>query len=136
MEINGLAHVAVAVKNLDAAVKFFIETFGFKLAGRESVEDMFVETAILESGGFRLELIRPTTDEGGVARFLQKRGEGIHHIALEVKGIAKVLMELEDAGVSLIDESPRDGADGAKVAFLHPRSCFGTLIELCEKRSP
>jgi methylmalonyl-CoA/ethylmalonyl-CoA epimerase len=133
MGINGLDHVAVVVKDLEAAVKVFTEVLGFDLAGRESVDHMGVDVAILESGGFHLELVHPTTAEGGVAKFLEKRGEGLHHIALNVKGIEETLRSFEEGGVSLIDNSPRDGAAGKRVAFLHPRSCFGTLIELCEK---
>jgi methylmalonyl-CoA/ethylmalonyl-CoA epimerase len=133
MNIEGLAHVAVAVKDLEAAVRLFVDVLGFELIGRESVEHMQVDVAILESGGFHLELIHPTGGDSGVARFLEKRGEGLHHIALNVRGIEESLKTLEEAGVSLIDSTPRVGAGGAQVAFLHPRSCFGTLIELCEK---
>ena len=133
MNIEGLAHVAVAVKDLEAAVRLFVDVLGFELIGRESVEHMQVDVAILESGGFHLELICPTGGDSGVARFLEKRGEGLHHIALNVQGIEESLKTLEEAGVSLIDSTPRLGAGGAQVAFLHPRSCFGTLIELCEK---
>jgi methylmalonyl-CoA/ethylmalonyl-CoA epimerase len=133
MGINGLNHVAVAVKDLDAAIRLFTDVLGFELVGRESVEHMQVDVAILESGGFHLELVRPQAENTGVAKFLEKHGEGLHHIALNVNGISETLKEFSEAGVSLIDKSPRTGADGAQVAFLHPRSCFGTLIELCEK---
>ena len=133
MGIDGLDHVAVAVKDLDAAIRLFTDVLGFELVGRESVEHMQVDVAILESGGFHLELVRPQAENTSVKKFLEKRGEGLHHIALNVKGIAETLKQLNDAGVSLIDKSPRAGAGGKQVAFLHPRSCFGTLIELCEK---
>lgn len=134
MGIDGLDHVAVAVKDLEAAIRLFTDVLGFTLVGRESVDHMQVDVAMLESAAFHLELIRPQAEGTGVARFIEKRGEGMHHIALNVKGIAETLKELSDAGVALIDTSPRAGADGKQVAFLHPRSCFGTLIELCEKR--
>lgn len=133
MGIEGLDHIAIAVKDLDPSVRFFTDVLGFRLLDRERVESMNVEVAMLEAGGFHLELIEPSTEESGVARFLERKGEGIHHIALTVKGIVETLKDLRVAGVSLIDESPREGAGGRRVAFLHPRSCHGTLIELCEE---
>lgn len=133
MGIEKLDHVAIAVKDLDASIHFFRDVLGFEYAGRESGESMQVEIAMLEAGGFHLELVQPKTPESGVARFLEKRGEGIHHIALQVKGIAETLSDLRNSGVSLIDNSPRAGASGKQVAFLHPRSCHGALIELCEE---
>ena len=136
MEIEGLDHVAIAVKDLDAATSLFRDVLGFELVGRELVKDMKVEVAMLSAGDFHLELVQPTEDDSGVARFLEKRGEGIHHIALRVRRIAEVLDGLKGAGVSLIDGAPRAGAMGSLVAFLHPRSCHGALIELCDRQDP
>jgi methylmalonyl-CoA epimerase len=133
MKIDGLDHVAVAVRDLDAASRLYVGALGFELAGRESVDEMKVEVAILTAGDFRLELLQPSGTDSSVARFLESRGEGIHHIALRVRGLAKILKELEDGGVTLIDKVPRRGAGGSLVAFLHPRACHGTLIELCER---
>lgn len=133
MEIEGLDHVAVAVRDLDAALRLYRDLLGFEPAGRELVEGMKVEVAVMTAGGFRLELVQPKGEDSPVARFLEKRGEGIHHIALKVSGITEVLKELRDAGLPLIDTVPRRGAGGSLVAFLHPRACHGTLIELCDR---
>lgn len=133
MPILGLDHVAVAVKDMEAALTLYRENLGFELIGREIVEGMKVEVALLCVGGFHLELVRPLESDSAVGRFLERRGEGIHHIALKVTGISETLSELKEAGISLIDQSPRAGARGSKVAFLHPKSCHGTLVELCER---
>jgi methylmalonyl-CoA epimerase len=133
MGIEGLDHVAVAVRDLDNALRLYRDLLGFELTGRESVEGMKVEVAILRAGDFHLELIQPKTEDSPVARFLDKRGEGIHHVALKVRGIVEVLKELEEAGLALIDTAPRRGARGSMVAFLHPRASHGALIELCER---
>ncbi len=136
MKTEGLDHVAVAVKDLDAATAFYRDVLGFELLGREVVEHMRVEVAVLSAGDLHVELVRPTVPGSGVAKFLDKRGEGIHHLALKVKGIEKALEDFVKAGGSVIDEKPRTGARGSLVAFLHPRSCHGTLIELCERPEP
>jgi methylmalonyl-CoA/ethylmalonyl-CoA epimerase len=133
MAIEGLDHVAVAVRDLDAALRLYRDTLGFEMVGRESVEGMKVEVAMLRAGDFHLELVRPKGEDSPVARFLEKRGEGIHHVALKVDGIAEVLKELQEAGLALIDRAPRHGAGGSLVAFLHPGACHGALIELCER---
>jgi len=133
MKASGLDHVAVAVRDLESATQVFTGPLGFSLLGIEEVEGMGVRVAVLDAAGFRLELVQPTSADSGVSRFLDKRGEGIHHIALAVEGIESALEELKKKGVSLIDDTPRKGAGGKKVAFLHPRSCRGVLLELCEE---
>jgi methylmalonyl-CoA/ethylmalonyl-CoA epimerase len=133
MSLDGLDHVALAVNDLEGAVGVFRDILGFEYLGRESVEDMKVETAFLAAGAFNLELLRPTADDSPVSGFLKKRGEGLHHVALKVTGLQDLLQKLRSAGVKVIDPAPRPGAGGKSVAFLHPSSCHGMLVELCEK---
>ncbi len=129
---TGLDHVAVVVRDLEAAVRFYRDTLGLELVAVEEVPEQQVTTAIFGRGMGRLELICPTTVDSGVARFLEKRGEGLHHICLEVEDLQAALDGLRAAGAPLIDEVPRPGAGGAKVAFVHPRGARGVLTELRE----
>lgn len=129
-----IAHIGIAVRDLDEALRLYHETLGLPLHGRETVESDRVTVAFLPAGDTELELLEATDPESPVARFIEKRGEGIHHIALEVDDVAESLKTLHDRGYRLIDEVPRIGAGGARVAFVHPRSTSGVLIELCEKR--
>ena len=133
MALDGLDHVALAVNDLDSALRVYRDTLGFDYLGRETVEDMKVETAFLATGSFHLELVKPLGDDSPVAGFLKKRGEGLHHIALKVDDIRVMLDKLKSAGVKLIDPTPRAGARGRLIAFLHPSSCHGMLVELCEE---
>lgn len=128
-----VAHIGIAVRNLDEALRLYHEALGLPLHGRESVESDGVNVAFLPAGDTELELLDATDPESPVARFIEKRGEGIHHIALEVDDVAETLKILRDRGYRLIDEEPRIGAGGVRVAFVHPRSTGGVLIELCEK---
>ena len=133
MSLNGLDHVALAVNDLDSALRLFRDALGFDYLGRETVEDMKVETAFLATGSLHLELVKPSSDDSPVCGFLKKRGEGLHHIALKVKDMGSMLEKLRSAGVKVIDPAPRKGARGKMVAFLHPSSCHGMLVELCEE---
>jgi methylmalonyl-CoA epimerase len=133
MGLDGLDHVALAVNDLESALRVYRDTLGFEYLGRETVEDMKVETAFLATGSFHLELVQPSTDDSPVAGFLKKRGEGLHHIALKVEDIKGMLEKLKSAGVKVIDPAPSTGARGKLIAFLHPSSCHGVLVELCEK---
>lgn len=128
-----VAHIGIAVRDLDEALRLYHEALGLPLHGRESVESDGVNVAFLPAGDTELELLEAIGPESPVARFIEKRGEGIHHIALEVDDVAETLKNLRDRGYRLIDEEPRIGAGGVRVAFVHPRSTSGVLIELCEK---
>lgn len=129
-------HVAIAVHDLRARTALLQTAFGLKLAHEETVEDQAVHTAIFGEGGGRIELITPTREDTGVAKFLQKRGEGLHHICLQVDDIDETLASLKAQGVPLIDEQPRLGAQGARIAFVHPKGAMGVLVELREPPRP
>ncbi len=124
-------HVAVVVRDLDAALGFYRDTLGMPLELVLPVPSDQVRIGFLTVGESRIELVEPTSDDTGVARFLTSRGEGFHHVCFEVPDVAATLAELADAGVELIDRAPRAGADGP-VAFIHPRSAHGVLVELVE----
>jgi methylmalonyl-CoA/ethylmalonyl-CoA epimerase len=130
--INGIDHVGIAVKSIDEARKFWVDTLGLKLARIEDVPEQKVRVAILQAGQTTIELLEPTSPDSPVQRFLEKRGEGLHHLTLRTDNLAERLKKLKAAKVGLIDEQPRIGAGGAKIAFLHPKSAHGVLIELCE----
>ncbi|WP_297465851.1 methylmalonyl-CoA epimerase [Thermococcus sp.] len=125
-------HVGIAVKNLDEAIKVW-EGLGLKVDEIEEVPDQKVRTAIIHIGESRIELLEPTSEDSPIAKFIAKRGEGIHHIALGVDDIEAHLEELKEKGYRLIDEKPRIGAGGAKIAFIHPKAVTGVLLELCER---
>ena len=124
-------HVAVVVASLDAALAFWRDTLGLELDVVEDIAQDRVRIAFLPVGESKIELVEPTDDTTGVARFLAKSGEGFHHVCFEVANLAETLLRLEIDGVELIDTAPRKGAEGP-VAFLHPRSCHGVLVELIE----
>ena len=133
METNfakGLDHVAIAVKDLDAAVHYYVHVLGFAPPELEVVAEQKVRTAIFGHGMGRIELICPTDPSSSVAKFLEKRGEGLHHICVEVADIVATLAELKAKGAALIDEVPKIGAGGAQVAFIHPKGGYGVLTEL------
>ncbi|NJE48199.1 methylmalonyl-CoA epimerase [Thermococcus sp. 9N3] len=126
-------HVGIAVKNLEEAIKVW-EGLGLKVEEIEEVPDQKVRTAIIHIGESRIELLEPTAEDSPIAKFIAKRGEGIHHIALGVTDIEEHLKELKEKGYRLIDEEPRIGAGGAKIAFVHPKAVTGVLLELCERK--
>ncbi|HZA14786.1 MAG TPA: methylmalonyl-CoA epimerase [Myxococcaceae bacterium] len=130
VKAKGLDHVAIAVKNLDQAIALYRDALGLELAEVEEVPDQRVRTAIFGHGMGRVELISPTVSDSGVAKFLEKRGEGLHHICIEVDDIEAAIAELKARGAPMIDETPKPGAGGAKVAFIHPRGAHGVLVEL------
>ena len=133
--IVGLDHVAIAVSKLDEALHIYEKILGLKLEKITVVEDQKVRLAFLSAGETKIELLEPTVPESTVARFIEKRGEGMHHIALQVTNIEEALKRLKEKGIALVDERPRVGAEGGKIAFLHPKSLKNVLIELCEKQS-
>ena len=133
MIIKKIAHIGVAVKDIDEAVKFYKKNLHLEVKGIEEVEQQKVKIAFIPVGESSIELLQSTDPEGPIAKFIEKRGEGIHHLALEVDKIEEILEELKKRGVQLIDEKPRIGAHRTKIAFIHPRSTCGVLLELCER---
>lgn len=125
-------HVAIAVRDLDASIALYRDVLGLPFGGTEVVEDQAVTTAFLGEEPGRIELLCPTRPDSPVGRFLDKRGEGLHHIAVRVKDIDAALESLKAAGTPLVDETPRIGAHGTRVAFLHPKGMNGVLLELVQ----
>ncbi len=132
MNILKIDHLGIAVKSIDAGKSFWMEALGLKFEGTETVAEQKVTTAFFPVGESEVELLESTAPDGPVAKFLENRGEGIHHIAFRVENIEAALEELKQKGIRLIDEKPRKGAGGKKIAFLHPKATNGVLVELCE----
>ena len=132
MELKRVDHVGIAVKNLDESVQFY-ESLGFKATGYEVVAEQKVKVAFLPCGDSELELLESTEPDGPIARFIEKNGPGIQHIAIRVDDIDKALEELKEKGVRLIDQTPRYGAGGARIAFVHPKATGGLLLELTQR---
>jgi len=132
--LENLYHVAIAVRNIGEAEKLYETALGLKVEHREVVDDQGVRTSMLvpEKGGTALELLEPLSEESPISKFLDKRGEGIHHICFLVDDIEAALEKLKKEGVKLIDESPRPGAYNSRVAFIHPKAMNGVLIEIAE----
>lgn len=130
--ITGLKHVGIAVRSIDETLQVFENTLGLKHEKTVSLDERKLKIALLDLGETKIELLEPMDNEGTIAKFLQNRGEGIHHIALKVTDIEKMLEQLKKQGIQLIDETPRKGAEGGKIAFIHPKSTKNVLIELCE----
>jgi methylmalonyl-CoA/ethylmalonyl-CoA epimerase len=129
MKIN---HLGIATRGIDEALGFWAEALGLENIHTETVEDQKVRVAMLPIGESRIELLEPTSDDSPISKFLDKRGAGIHHIAVDVDDITATLAQLKSKGVRLIDESPRVGAEGCLVAFVHPSSSNGVLLELVQ----
>ncbi|HSW54712.1 MAG TPA: methylmalonyl-CoA epimerase [Ignavibacteriaceae bacterium] len=133
MNLSHIEHIGIAVKSLDEAIKFYEEVLGLKCYAVEEVADQKVKTAFFQIGQTKIELLESTDPEGPIGKFIEKRGEGIHHIAFAAMGLESSLEELKSKGIKLIDEKPRKGAEGLNIAFLHPKATYGVLTELCEK---
>ncbi len=127
-----LDHIAIAVRDLEDALSFYTDVLGLTCVGRETVTEQGVHLAMLPIGEGRLELLEPLREDSPVGRFLMRRGEGLHHICFQVADLEGTLARLRAQGVRLIDQEPRCGAEGRKIAFLHPASAHGVLIELVE----
>lgn len=132
MEITHIEHLGIAVKSIEEALPYYEQVLGLKCYNIEEVADQKVKTAFFMVGQTKIELLEPTSEESAVAKFIEKKGEGIHHIAFAVPSVAEALAEVEAKGVKLIDKAPRGGAEGLNIAFLHPKSTCSVLTELCE----
>ena len=135
MKISHIEHLGIAVRSLDEAIPFWENVFGFKCYNIEEVADQKVKTAFFKVGQPKIALLEPTSDESPIAKFMEKHGEGIHHVAYAVEGVENALAEAESKGIRLIDKAPRKGAEGLSIAFLHPKSTGGILTELCEDKN-
>jgi len=134
MKTLKIDHMGIAVKDLEEAKKVYTDLLGLEVHGEEVVEEQKVKVVFIPVGDSEVELLESTDPEGPIAKFIEKNGEGIQHIAFRVDDIEKALEELKQKGVRLIDEKPRYGAGGAKIAFIHPKATKGVLIELCERK--
>jgi methylmalonyl-CoA epimerase len=134
MNLKNIDHIGIAVTNLQESLSFWETSLGIELHGIEEVAEQNVRTAFLPVGGTEIELLEPTSADSSLARFIEKRGEGLHHIAIRVDDIEAALAELKANGIQLIDETPRNGAGGARIAFVHPKATHGVLLELCERK--
>lgn len=134
MELDYIEHIAFAVKNLEEATKYYEEVLGLKCYSVEEVKDQHVKTAFFRVGQTKIELLESTSPDGPIGKFIEKKGEGMHHIAFAVKNIENQLKDAVLKGIRLIDEKPRKGAEGLDIAFVHPESTFGVLTELCENK--
>ncbi|MBC7124260.1 MAG: methylmalonyl-CoA epimerase [Bacteroidales bacterium] len=135
MSISHIEHIGIAVKSLEESIPFYEKVLGLKCYNIEEVKDQKVKTAFFMVGQTKIELLESTDPEGPIGKFIEKKGEGIHHIAFAVKGIEEQLKRMEEQGVILIDKAPRKGAEGLDIAFLHPKSTLGVLTELCEDKN-
>jgi len=134
MKVLKVDHIGIAVPNLEEALKFYEGVLGVKSTGVEEVKEQKVKVCFLPSGDSELELLESTAPDGPIAKFIESKGAGIQHIALRVDNIEAALAELKAKGIKVIDEKPRYGAGGAKIAFLHPKATGGVLLELCERK--
>lgn len=135
MKISHIEHIGIAVRSIEEALPYWENVLGLKCYNIEEVADQKVKTAFLKVGQTKIELLEPTSPESTVAKFIETRGEGFHHMAYAVENIEEALVEMEAKGVRLIDKTPRKGAEGLTIAFLHPKSTGGVLTELCEDKN-
>jgi methylmalonyl-CoA/ethylmalonyl-CoA epimerase len=132
MKILKIDHLGIAVNSIDEGKKFWTDALGLEYEGSETVAEQKVTTAFFPVGESEVELLESTAPDGPIAKYLEKRGQGIQHVAFRVENIEAALEELKQKGIKLIDEKPRKGAGGKKIAFLHPKATNGVLVELCE----
>ena len=133
MKVLKIDHLGIAVRGLDEGQRFWTEILELESGGTETVEEQKVTTAFLPVGESEVELLESTAPDGPIAKHIEKRGEGIQHVAFQVADIEAALAELKEKGIRLIDEEPRRGAGGTKIAFLHPKATNGVLVELCQR---
>jgi methylmalonyl-CoA/ethylmalonyl-CoA epimerase len=134
MKILKIDHLGIAVNSIDQGKNFWTLALGLDFEGTETVSEQKVTTAFLPVGESEVELLESTSPDGPIAKYLEKKGEGIQHVAFRVENLEAALAELKEKGIRLIDEKPRNGAGGARIAFLHPKSTNGVLVELCERK--
>lgn len=132
MKLSHIEHIGIAVKSLETAIPFYEEKLGLKCYSVEEVAEQKVKTAFFKVGETKIELLESTDPEGPIGKFIEKKGEGVHHVAFATDGLQENLDELSEKGVRLIDKTPRKGAEGLNIAFIHPKSTMGVLTELCE----
>lgn len=135
MKVSHIEHIGIAVKSLDEAIPYWENVLGLKCYNIEEVADQKVRTAFFKVGEVKIELLESTSEDGTIAKFIEKRGQGVHHLAFAVEGIENSLADAETKGIQLIDKAPRKGAEGLDIAFLHPKSTFGVLTEFCEDKN-
>jgi methylmalonyl-CoA/ethylmalonyl-CoA epimerase len=134
MKPTHIEHIGIAVKSLEQAIPFYEKVLGLECYSIEEVKDQKVKTAFFKIGQTKIELLESTDPEGPIGKFIEKKGEGIHHIAYAVEEVNQALADVEKAGVQLIDKSGRKGAEGLNIGFLHPKSTLGVLTELCDNK--
>ena len=134
MNLTHIEHLGIAVKSLEEAIPYYENVLGLKCYAIEEVADQKVKTAFFKIGQTKIELLEPTSPESTIASFIEKRGEGIHHLAFATDDVAACLAEAEEKGVRLIDKAPRPGAEQMMIAFIHPKSTKGVLTEFCMKK--
>ena len=135
MKISHIEHLGIAVESIENALPYYENVLGLKCYNIETVEDQKVKTAFLKCGETKIELLEPTSEESTIAKYIENRGVGIHHMALACENIEEQLADAEAKGIRLIDKTPRKGAEGMTIAFLHPKSTQGILTELCENKN-
>jgi methylmalonyl-CoA/ethylmalonyl-CoA epimerase len=135
MKTKYIEHIGIAVKSLEDSIKYYENILGLKCYSVEEVKEQKVKTAFFMVGQTKIELLESTDPEGPIGKFIEKKGEGVHHIAFAVDGLEEVLAETEAKGIQLIDKVPRKGAEGLSIAFLHPKSTQGVLTEFCEDKN-
>ena len=133
MKIEKIDHLGIAVNSIDSGKEFWQDVMGLELEGTETVEEQKVTTGFFPVGESEVELLESTSPDGPVAKYIEKKGQGLQHIAFRVSNIDEALAELKEKGVKLIDQEPRNGAGGARIAFLHPKATGGILVELCQR---
>jgi len=133
MEIKYIEHIGIAVENLEASIKYYEQVLGMKCYSTEEVPDQQVKTAFFQVGQTKIELLESTSAEGPIGKFINKKGQGVHHIAFAVDNADSALKDIEEKGIRLIDKVSRKGAENLNIGFLHPKSTFGVLTEICSK---
>ena len=131
--VKKISHIGIAVESLDEQIPYYRDVLGLTFSGTEVVEDQKVKVAFFDVGDTRIELLEATSEDSPVAKFIAKKGQGVHHMAYQVKDCKTALVSMSEQGIKLIDSEPRTGAGGHKIGFLHPRSTFGILTELTEE---
>lgn len=134
MELTHIEHIGIAVKNLEESIKYYEDVLGLKCYSIEEVVDQKVKTAFFKVGQTKIELLESTDPKGPIGKYIEKKGEGIHHLAFHVNDLEGALEEAKNKKIRLVDEKPRKGAEGLNIAFLHPKSTNGVLTEFCEEK--